>query len=171
MDSIEYNRLLERPGNDSWLRYRLIMGYDFNDPVMKLDERHSGWAGTFSQSIIVKLDEMSPDKVCLILEIINDWSGGDKGDFNNGLFALDMFLHKHELLPFGLLLWFCRHLAETGNGIIPAAIIPMTLSMDPADILVDIAAQCSDNDDVGETIFNNDYKHLKQIAWTLKDLR
>ena len=55
MDEILYKKSDEREGNDSWLRYRLIIGYDFGDLMCQLSEKHSGWQGAYSDSKSFKL--------------------------------------------------------------------------------------------------------------------
>lgn len=59
MDNYVYSELTEREGNDSWLRYRLTLGYDFDDLCLELKENHNGWAGNHRQTrsfILSKLE-------------------------------------------------------------------------------------------------------------------
>lgn len=56
MDKILYKITTERPGNDTWLRYRLSIGYDFGDLICRLDENHNGWQGNHKNSKSFKIE-------------------------------------------------------------------------------------------------------------------
>lgn len=74
-DSKIFSEHTERGGNDSWLRYRLTLGYDFDDLVLELKENHNGWTGNCRQTrSFVLADFEETELVKKIKDYVNDFA-------------------------------------------------------------------------------------------------
>ena len=60
----------ERDGNDSILRYKLILGYEWDDLVLCLSENHNGYQGKIRESKSFILEDFEGD---LLIEKIKDY--------------------------------------------------------------------------------------------------
>lgn len=103
MDKILYINQTEREGNDSWLRYKITVGYEWEDLVMELKENHNGWAGEHRENRSFLFKDFSQEELIKkINQYVEEFSDSeehknrtlsqiqealkDKTDFNIDLF-------------------------------------------------------------------------------------
>jgi len=79
IDQIIETYKTERPGNDSWLKFKLTLGYDWEDLVLCLSENHSGWNGPYRDSRSFKIEDFQGEElIAKIKEYVNDFSDDEK---------------------------------------------------------------------------------------------
>jgi hypothetical protein len=65
----------EREGNDAWLRYKLVLGYDWDDLCLSLSENHNGWNGKVKENRSFILSEYEGEKLIeKIKEYVSDFA-------------------------------------------------------------------------------------------------
>lgn len=65
----------EREGNDTWLRYRLTLGYDWDELTLCLSENHNGWNGKIKEERSFAIDSLTGEElVNKIKDYVSDFA-------------------------------------------------------------------------------------------------